>query len=92
MYTLELRDDGYYGFELPPGQILPTGQETWAGIRALVYEAIMDGGKNKHWSLIWFYLIHQEYIIPYNCYILKIKIQLMYILQSSGSSERYNMI
>jgi len=38
-YTLELRDRGQYGFLLPPSQIIPTGEETWAGLLAAV-EAI----------------------------------------------------
>ena len=29
--TSELRDTGANGFVLPPAQILPTGQESWAG-------------------------------------------------------------
>ena len=29
-YGMELRDTGSYGFILPPGQIIPTGEETWA--------------------------------------------------------------
>ncbi|CAG0886689.1 unnamed protein product [Darwinula stevensoni] len=33
-YTLELRDTGFWGFELPASQIVPTGQETWEGIKA----------------------------------------------------------
>jgi len=35
-YTIEVRDTGTYGFELPPNQILPTATETWNGIKALV--------------------------------------------------------
>jgi murein tripeptide amidase MpaA len=35
-YTLELRDQGKTGFVLPPEQILPAGEETWAGIKWLV--------------------------------------------------------
>lgn len=27
-YTVELRDEGYYGFVLPAEQIIPTGEET----------------------------------------------------------------
>jgi murein tripeptide amidase MpaA len=34
--TLELRDTGRYGFALPANQILPTAEETWAGIRAVL--------------------------------------------------------
>jgi len=29
-YTIELRDTGTYGFQLPPAQIIPTGEENWA--------------------------------------------------------------
>lgn len=36
VYTFELRDTGIYGFLLPPEQILPTGQETWAGVKAFM--------------------------------------------------------
>jgi len=32
-YTIELRDTGRYGFELPPDQIIPTGQENWEGFK-----------------------------------------------------------
>ncbi|XP_059087281.1 carboxypeptidase B-like [Tigriopus californicus] len=34
-YTLELRDQGY-GFVLPPQQIVPSGEETWAAIKVLL--------------------------------------------------------
>jgi hypothetical protein len=34
-YTVELRDTGQYGFELPPAQIRPTQDEAWAGFNAL---------------------------------------------------------
>merc|ERR1712180_299742 len=37
-YTLELRDTGHYGFLLPEDQIIPTAEETWAGLVA----AMMD--------------------------------------------------
>lgn len=32
-YTVELRDTGAFGFELPPSQILPTCQENWSGVQ-----------------------------------------------------------
>ena len=34
-YALELRDTGRYGFLLPANQIIPTGQETFAAIKAM---------------------------------------------------------
>lgn len=34
-YTIELRDTGQFGFELPPSQITPTQNEAWAGVLAL---------------------------------------------------------
>jgi murein tripeptide amidase MpaA len=34
-WTFELRDTGYYGFILPPEQILPTGEEIYAAISTL---------------------------------------------------------
>ncbi|KAI8849822.1 hypothetical protein BC829DRAFT_432309 [Chytridium lagenaria] len=34
-YTAELRDTGSYGFQLPANQIVPSGQETVAGVKAL---------------------------------------------------------
>ena len=30
VYSIELRDTGLYGFLLPPDQIIPTAEETWA--------------------------------------------------------------
>jgi len=41
-YTIELRDKGRYGFMLPANQIVPTGEETWAGIRSAVREVSRD--------------------------------------------------
>jgi len=35
-YTVELRDTGRYGFELPPDQIIPTARENWNAFRGLV--------------------------------------------------------
>ncbi|KAK4881665.1 hypothetical protein RN001_004984 [Aquatica leii] len=37
-YTFELRDQGRYGFLLPPNQIIPTGEETFDAIAAMVNE------------------------------------------------------
>ena len=34
-YALELRDKGRYGFMLPANQIIPTGVETFAAIKAM---------------------------------------------------------
>ena len=34
-YVVELRDEGRFGFLLPENQILPTGIETFAGIKEL---------------------------------------------------------
>jgi len=40
--AMELRDTGLYGFLLPPDQIIPTGEETWAfhktGARLIIEE------------------------------------------------------
>jgi len=35
VYTIELRDTGSYGFNLPANQIIPTGQELWNAIQYL---------------------------------------------------------
>ena len=35
-YTLELRDTGAFGFILPADQIIPTAEETWAGLKAFI--------------------------------------------------------
>ena len=32
---MELRDTGKYGFLLPADKIVPSGEETWAGVTAL---------------------------------------------------------
>ena len=36
-YSVELPDKNYYGFYLPPNRIKPTGEETWAGVKALAF-------------------------------------------------------
>lgn len=38
-YTIELRDTGTYGFQLPPSQIIPTGQENFNGFKYFVQRA-----------------------------------------------------
>lgn len=35
-FSVELRDEGRYGFLLPKDQIIPTGEETFEGLKALV--------------------------------------------------------
>jgi murein tripeptide amidase MpaA len=35
-FTVELRDTGNYGFVLPANQILPSGEEAYAGVRYLL--------------------------------------------------------
>lgn len=42
-FTLELRDEGKYGFDLPERFIIPTGDETYAGFRAVVRELVKRG-------------------------------------------------
>ena len=39
-YTIELRDQGEYGFLLPPDQILATGQELTVGLKAMIEYSI----------------------------------------------------
>jgi hypothetical protein len=39
-YLIELRDGGTHGFLLPPEQITPTGQETWAGVHTIATELV----------------------------------------------------
>merc|ERR1712002_580263 len=34
-YTVELRDTGYWGFMLPPEQIIPTGEETFEAVKVV---------------------------------------------------------
>jgi len=46
-YTIELRDTGQYGFVLPPAQIIPTGQENYAGFKAFALYVIDALEKDK---------------------------------------------
>jgi len=39
-FTTELRDTGRYGFVLPPGQIIPSGEEMWAGFEVVIKKLI----------------------------------------------------
>jgi hypothetical protein len=41
-FTIELRDTGRYGFVLPPTDILPTGQEIWAALKAMVHQLLKE--------------------------------------------------
>lgn len=46
-YTYELRDQGQYGFLLPPNQIIPTGEETMDSLVAMFKEAKARGYPNN---------------------------------------------
>lgn len=39
-FTTELRDTGRYGFVLPPNQIIPSGEEMWAGFEVVIKKLI----------------------------------------------------
>lgn len=41
-YTVELRDEGRYGFELPANQILPTATETWELVRVVANQMMTE--------------------------------------------------
>ncbi|XP_070578455.1 carboxypeptidase B-like isoform X2 [Ptychodera flava] len=41
-YLVELRDRGEYGFLLPEDQIIPSGEETYAGLKAML-DCILEG-------------------------------------------------
>jgi hypothetical protein len=43
-FTIELRDEGNGGFELPASAIVPTGEDGWAALRALVEFATSSEG------------------------------------------------
>jgi hypothetical protein len=40
-FIIELRDRGEKGFLLPESEILPTGQELWAGVEALISHIVL---------------------------------------------------
>ncbi|XP_014679942.1 PREDICTED: carboxypeptidase B-like, partial [Priapulus caudatus] len=42
VYTVELRDTGYYGFLLPEDQIEPTSEETWEAIKVIASQIILE--------------------------------------------------
>ena len=44
-FTTELRDYGYYGFDLPTDQIVPSGKELLAGMK-VVFNKIIQDAKN----------------------------------------------
>lgn len=41
-YTIELRDQGDYGFLLPPQQILQTCEETWEGVKVIARQVASE--------------------------------------------------
>jgi len=45
-FTTELRDTGHYGFELPPEQIIPSGEELFAGMK-VVFQKLIDDAAQK---------------------------------------------
>jgi len=45
VYSIELRDTGLYGFILPPEQIIPTAEETWAFHKVAAEQMISEFGK-----------------------------------------------
>ncbi|KAL1924123.1 uncharacterized protein VTP21DRAFT_7158 [Calcarisporiella thermophila] len=44
-YTIELRDKGRYGFILPPAQIIPSGNETLAGVLEMMQYVLTNPKK-----------------------------------------------
>ncbi|KAJ8303417.1 hypothetical protein KUTeg_019813, partial [Tegillarca granosa] len=52
-YTLELRDTGTYGFQLPENQILQTAEETWTGVQAFAAYLANNHCANSNNECIW---------------------------------------
>lgn len=54
--AMELRDTGLHGFLLPPDQIMPTGEETWAfhktGARQIIEEFGNHGSSSFNVSIL----------------------------------------
>jgi len=46
-FTTELRDTGYYGFQLPASQIIPSGEELFAGMKVVFEKLIADDMAGK---------------------------------------------
>jgi len=53
-YTLELRDQGYWGFQLPNSQILPTAMETWDGLVAFANYLKTEHCNNSNEECVWY--------------------------------------
>ena len=49
-YTLELQDNGYYGFVLPPSYIEPQGREIWAALRVMSREIYKKRNDFRWWK------------------------------------------
>ena len=43
-YVTELRDTGEYGFQLPPDQIIPSGEEMWPAFTTMLDQVLVDNG------------------------------------------------
>ena len=46
-FTTECRDTGYYGFLLPADQIIPSGEELFAGMKVVFEKLIADDMAGK---------------------------------------------
>ena len=42
LYTIEVRDNGTYGFVLPADQIIPTGQELTKALKSMIEYAVLN--------------------------------------------------